>query len=124
MTYAAFFLLPASLGINPRDLPDILSIPLLIGIMLAAVFYDPMIGLVRIVPALRIRAASTFFDPALAALTGFIYLAVFVICHSLGKKTRAKLKVPASPDAPPQEPGRQDTPQEDTRHTADGGPKS
>ncbi|MPM21903.1 hypothetical protein SDC9_68353 [bioreactor metagenome] len=84
-----FFLLPAKLGINPLDLPHILTtIPIIIGVMLAAAFYTPMIGLFRIVPALRIRAASTFFDPVLAVLTGLIYLAVSVICYSLGRRAK------------------------------------
>lgn len=114
LIFITFFLLPASLGINPLDLPHINTIPFVIGAMLAAAFYTPMIGLVRTLPALRIRAASTstFFDPALAALTGLIYLLVSVICYSLGRRAREKQKESAPPDESSEETASLDIPQE------------
>ena len=83
-----FFLLPAKLGINPLDLPHIITIPFVIGAMLAAAFYTPMIGLARTLPALRIRAASTFFDPTLATLIGLISLHIGDLLFSGAKSTR------------------------------------
>jgi hypothetical protein len=98
--------------INLSDVPDIMAIPIVATAILCTAFYTPSIGLVRTLPALRIRAASTFFDPALAALIGIIYLAVSVICYSLGRRRQYKLKEPAPPNEPPKETAPLDIPQE------------
>lgn len=55
-----------------------------------ALFYSPLIGLVRLLPALEIRVATSFYLPSVSFPVALVYAAATYGCYKLGGKARGR----------------------------------